>query len=179
MSYQELSIHFFEELYDINKKRGQKLSDYCVGYLSELLLAGIHRDFTTTPDGKKYLFDIYKKGLEAEGKNLRCHHFKHLGDYSLLTSGYFTDSVSQIDYYIDMGSLAYQQTALLLSQEPYTELSNNYSVCVSILNELSTRDRINTERDMLKIYDFWSLTQSDCAREKLLKLGMITDMIEE
>lgn len=179
MSYQDLSIYFFEELSDINNKRGNKLSDYCVGYLSELLITGIHRDFTITDNKKKYLVDIYKKGIEAEGKHQRCHHFKHLGDYSLIISGYFTSSIDKVEYYINMGSLGYHQTALLLSPEPYLELSRSYSTCVALLNELSTKNRHYKKNNLLEIYEFWNVTQSQCAKEKLLKLGMLTDTVEE
>lgn len=182
MSYQELSIFFFEELHSINEKRGLKLTDNCVGYMSELLISGVQKEFLFKDNQKKYLFDLYQKTLEPVGERERFAHYKHLGDYSLIVSGYFTESINDVvgvEYYIDMGSLAYEQAATSLYRDPYYELASKYPVCVSALNEFSVINKKESYSDIIKLYNFWSVTKSQYTKEKLLKLGLLTEAIDE
>lgn len=183
MSYQDLSIFFFDELYSINEHRGGRITTNSVGYLSELLLKGMKNDFLFQDGNKKYLFDMYIKTIEAKSERERFRHYKELGDYSLFMCGYFTEGINPvvgIEYYIDMGSQAYYEAASYNKySEPFYELSEKYIYCLSIINELSIKDKHDNPRDILKLYDFWMTTKSQFTKEKLLKLGLITEIIEE
>lgn len=181
MLEQNLSTFFIEELSGINNKRGKIVSDECIYYISELLIKGVKKDFIFHKNQKKYLVDLYQKSIEAPGNRERFISYKHLGDYSLFISGYFTESIDEIvgvEYYIDMGSRAYEQAALSLYKDPYLELADKYLGCVSLINELSLQ-RIAKPHDILRLYNFWLATQSQFTKEKLLKLGLITEAVEE
>lgn len=176
-----LSTFFIEELSNINRQRGKKLSEECVIYMAHLLVKGADRDFIFEDNQKKYLVDLYQKSIEADSYREKFRNYKHLGDYSLFISGYFTESIDElvgIEYYINMGSRAYAQAAISLYRDPYLELADNYPVCVSIINELSLR-RVAKPYDILRLYNFWLATQSQFTKEKLLKLGLITEAINE
>lgn len=176
-----LSTFFIEELSSINKRRGNELSEECVFYIGHLLVKGADRNFIFEDNQKKYLADLYQRSIESIGTHEKFQNYKHLGDYALLISGYFTESIDDlvgIEYYIDMGSLAYEQAAVSLYRDPYLELAYKYPVCVSLINELSLQ-RIVKPHDILKLYDFWLATRSQFTKEKLLKLGLITEAIRE
>lgn len=181
MSYQELSIFFFDELAELNDKYQEQISIGCIGYLSELLLKGLNKEFLFERNQKKYLFDLYTKAVQAEGNHERFLCLKNLGDYSLFVSGYFTENFTKkvsVKYYIDMGSEAYRQASHFKYKEPYSELSENYKYCLSLINEISERQKQTDNLDLIKMYDFWSLTGSLYVKRKLLKLGFITEIIK-
>jgi hypothetical protein len=150
--------------------------------MSELLIKGVNNDFIYKNDKKKYLVDLYQQTLMSSGPIERFVNYKHLGDYSLIISGYFTESINDIvgvEYYIDMGSSAYEQAATSKYREPYHELAANYPICVSVLNELAVSNKEYSYSDIVKLYEFWFITKSEYTKEKLLKLGVLTEAIHE
>lgn len=181
MSQQDLSRYFFEELDKINQHKSTKISQEAICYISNLLLNGTKRDFIFNNNQKKYLVDLYQKSIESNSKRERFQNYKHLGDYSLFISGFFTESIDQvvgINYYIQMGSQAYEQASICLHKDPYQELSGRYSDCVTLMNELSLQ-RISTSRDVLRLYEAWTSTKNEYTKKKLLKIGVLTEAISE
>lgn len=175
----QLSDYFFENLLDINKARKFKLSDDCIIYMSHLLERGANRDFIFNENEKRYLFDLYKNAVESNTPKARLASYKFLGDYSLFFSGYFSENLNDatgIEYYIEMGKSAYSNAAIISDNAIYKELSINYISCVSLINELSL-NRVSDPRDIIKLYNFWLMTRSQFTREKLLKLGLVTEEI--
>lgn len=174
---ENLHDYFYENIKKINKLENKKISVTSIEYISELLSKKINNDFIFNKKNKIYLFDLYKKIVESQNKEEKIQASKRLGDYSLVTSGYFTESINNIvglDYYINMGSSAYS----LIERDPFFELSKKYLSCISILNKLSA-ERVKNSREILITYNFWLKSKDIFSKEKLLKLGLITEAIEE
>lgn len=124
---------------------------------------------------------LLKDALEEKAAENKRVMFRHVGDVSLYTAGFFHDSLARklvdVDYYIEMGGHAYQQTAVL-TLEPavkpvFSELSDRFPLFVDVLGEISEKTSPATEKDLLRIYDFWLKTQSARAERVLEKAGLI------
>lgn len=180
MSYHELSYWFLEELLEINNRQKSNVSENCIGYLSDLLIESLRKEFLFKKN--KYLFDMYIEANSAQDEKNKADKLRFLGDYSLVISGYFTESIKDnigIQYYISMGSAAYNQTAAILNEEPFEELAVKYIKCLNILNELSAKTLNKDNQDILRLYSFWKVTKNPFTKKKLLKLGMLTEVVEE
>lgn len=152
-------------------------------YLSSLL--------TEFMDPKKLtdepLAITYLKAMES-GRELSARLFKELGDISLFTSGFFSESVRggsvDLDYYMAMGARSYNHLASIHSghnghsshsghSEPsgevetdgslgglFNELSARFKLYVDVLTEVSERCRLTSAQDILKLYEKWLVTKS-------------------
>lgn len=177
MSY--LSSFFLSELEIISQTEQVKLSSLTINYLSELMEAGTQKNFLFQGGQKKYLVDLYKQAIESTGKIQRAQNFKHLGDYSLLVAGFFTESIDEfigIEYYISMGQAAYLEAALTLGIQPFLELSTEYLTCMSMLHEIAINEK---NIDPMQLYNFWTITKSSFTRKRLVKIGIVPEMVYE
>jgi hypothetical protein len=146
-------------------------------YLSSLL--------TEFMDPKKLsnepLAITYLKAMDS-GRELSARLFKELGDISLFTSGFFSESVRggavDLDYYMAMGARSYNHLASIHSGqsghlEPsgegetngslgglFNELSARFKLYVDVLTEVSERCRLTSAQDILKLYEKWLITKS-------------------
>ncbi len=177
MSY--LSSFFLSELEIINRRDVVQLSNFTINYLSELMEAGTQKDFLFQDGQKKYLVDLYQLAISAPGKAQRAQNFKHLGDYSLLVSGFFTESIDDfigIEYYVGMGQAAYLEAASILGSQPFLELSTEYLTCMSLLHEIAINEK---SLDPMKLYNFWSVTKSPYTKKRLITIGFMPETIYE
>lgn len=106
---------------------------------------------------------------------------KKLGDRTLYTCGFFSDSfqrkIIDMDYCVEMGGTAY---GLLAESTREDSLSEVYSVCskrfvefVEALNYISEKAQLQSANNVLRIYDRYLKTGSELAREKLNDLGIV------
>lgn len=107
---------------------------------------------------------------------------RHIGDVSLYIAGFFQESLARklvdVDYYIELGGVAYQQIAQRVDekrfQELFGELAAKFPRCVDVLAEVSEKTTpVNTEIDILRAYEVWVKTRSDRAAKVLEKAGII------
>jgi hypothetical protein len=111
----------------------------------------------------------------------RIDQLKKLGDSSLYISGFFGDSLTRkavdIDYYVDMGGVAYGALAVDASDENmsrvYGEYSQRFAEFVDVLTYISQQSLIQTNEDLLKLYDRYMATGSRLAEEQLLEKGLL------
>lgn len=113
-----------------------------------------------------------------EGKRLM---FRHVGDVSLYTAGFFQDSLNRklvdVDYYIELGGAAYLQAASLTVESSIrpvlSELSSRFPVFVDVLADVSVKTAAPKEQDLVRAYELWTQTQSVRAEKILEKAGII------
>jgi hypothetical protein len=129
---------------------------------------------------KATLAEMYLKAFSPETPN-RAELLKSLGDVSLYISGFFGDSLNRkivdIDYYADMGGAAYGGLAVLIDEDPhvpvYQEFSQRFMEFVDLLTFVSQRTMIQTNSDLLRLYDRYVSTGSRLAEEQLIAKGLL------
>lgn len=126
------------------------------------------------------LAEMYLKALNSPG-TVRIDLLKKLGDSSLYISGFFGDSLSRkivdIDYYVDMGGVAYNALSTQSPDEQwaqvYAEFSRDFAAFVDVLTCISQESRIQSNHDILKLFDRYMATGSRLAEEQLLEKGLL------
>ncbi len=148
-------------------------------YLSRLLADFVDSSKLTTEP----LAITYVKALEADYQ-LAAQLLKELGDMSLFTSGFFSDSLTRkvmdVDYYIAMGALSYDRLAAMhkgtAQEDPlgtlFSELAFKFKAFVEVLSEVSERCQLTSNTDILRIYERWLKTKSARTEGLLRELGI-------
>lgn len=176
MEHNSLEKYFEEQIYKALEHQGLELSVFAVNYLLNL----ISYEALRSSEEDIYLFDLYKKSVEAKSKREKVAYLRRLGDHSLVTSGFFSRSLERkpvgLEYYISMGSAAYGS---IRKPDLYMELSHKYRGCVAILNEVSESNENYCVKDIGRLYDMWLSTDSKAIKEELAMLGMITTEVFE
>ena len=148
-------------------------------YLVELLEFFIFSSNLFRPE-KETLAELYLKASNSPAP-LRQDLLKKLGDGSLYISGFFGDSLNRkvvdLDYYVDMGGVAYGALAQSSSDEMkakmYGDFASNFPTFVDVLAFISQESSIQTNGDLLKLYDRYIATGSRLAEERLVEKGLI------
>lgn len=112
----------------------------------------------------------------------RLELLKKLGDSSLYISGFFGDSLARkvvdIDYYVDMGGVAYQALSATAADEHQSQMFDEYArrfaEFVDVLTYISQSAMVQTNEDLLKLYDRYIATGSRLAEEQLAEKGLIS-----
>jgi hypothetical protein len=182
---QEFFKDSIDEALTNQKVEAQDLTIY---YIVNLLTQFTHTEdfFEKTPEGldTKPLALLFGQALAAQTSAERTQSLKRLGDVSLYIAGFFSNSLSRklvdLDYYIAMGGRAYSSlsdmTGRLARGDTFTtiyeELSRKFTAFVDVLGEVSERAQVNSNKDILRLYDVWIRTRSKRAEEALAKLGI-------
>jgi len=153
-------------------------------YLVELLVGHLESDkfFTKGANGKMQnvvIADLYAEYLKADGAQ-QANCLKRLGDICLMISGFFAASVhrkvTDLAYYFDMGGTAYRELASLqIAKDPrdvYTELSEKFQPFSNVLGEVSERSGLQSNSDLLRLYERWLFTGSDRLKSVLVEHGI-------
>lgn len=128
------------------------------------------------------LYLLYKQAIEEQEAQNRALIFRHLGDVSLYTAGYFQESIRRsmvnLGYYIDMGEIAYSEVAKTSSDNPtlYSELANKFAAFVGVFSEVSDQTSKKSETDLIKIYDQWRATGDERAKKILIEAGFALEI---
>jgi len=170
-------VEFFREMVSAAIRR-QRVK---AAELTEFYLSGLLESFVTT--GRltdEPLAISYLKALQAE-RNAMRRILQELGDISLFTSGFFSDSLKRkiidIDYYINMGTVSYSRLASMHTTggalgEIFNELAEKFTAFVDVLAEVSERTRITSSEDILRLYERWLRTKSRRTESLLRELGI-------
>ena len=115
----------------------------------------------------------------------RIPRLRALGDRALFVSGFFGDCLSRslvdIDYYGDVGRLAYGDLAATLGRGQgarsfsalYEELADRFLELVDVLAEVSDRTCAGRPPDLLRIYERYLRTGSPRDLRRLLRRGCL------
>ena len=138
---------------------------------------------TDEESGKTRRETLAEMFLKAQGSPapVRADLLKKLGDTSLYISGFFGDSLSRkivdIDYYADMGGVAYGALASSAADETisqvYGEFSASFTGFVDVLTYISQESMIQSNEDLLKLYNRYVTTGSRLAEEQLKEKGLL------
>ncbi|MDR3608055.1 MAG: hypothetical protein P4M08_11825 [Oligoflexia bacterium] len=155
-------------------------------YLVNLLNQFITTDRLYARDGEgavreEPLVLMIKEAIEQPEKRTQSVLFRHVGDVSLYTAGFFQDSLARklvdVDYYIGMGETAYKQVAVRTEEEAmrslYEELAQKFASFVEVLATISDRTAPRSEKDLLRLYDLWLRTKSERAAKALQEAGIL------
>ena len=120
-----------------------------------------------------------QRALESGGVEQR-ERLRNLGDFSLFTSGFFSDSLIRklvdIDYYVSMGEYAYGSLSRRDEEafgEVFAELSRKFLGFVDVLSDVSEHTTLASNADLLRIYERWTRTGSRQAGHRLLERGIL------
>lgn len=177
-SYSNTMDFFRSQMKKILMQRKLELNESTEFYIVNLL-TDLTRLDTETTDFETPLAMIYSEACSAQNMFQRYKHLKKLGDHSLYISGFFGDSIAQkivdLDYYMEMGRVAYQTLSSLSSKnefvQVYNEMAIKFQYLVDLLNEMSEEFACTSDEDLLKIYDRWRATKSERLLKRLLKEG--------
>lgn len=169
---------FMEVVDDALKERKVKTVPLAHSYLVNLLEHYVVAE--NLYDNQTTLAEIFLKAANSE-HNQKIELLKKLGDRSLYISGFFADSLSRkvvdIDYYRDMGSSAYSTLAGSIREdslsEVFHEFAQKFLEFVEVLNHISAKAQVQSETNILRLYETYAKTGSEVAREKLMEKGLI------
>jgi hypothetical protein len=122
------------------------------------------------------------RALESGGSAQRAE-LRELGDLSLFTSGFFSDSFRRkpidIDYYIALGGYAYSSLSRHEDgsfAEVFAELAEKFAAFVDVLAEVSERTALTSNTDVLRLYERWLRTGSRRSGEQLVERGIVPNV---
>jgi|SRR3990167_8029615 len=180
------TAEFFKELVDTaidhqDIDTDETVAFYLVNLLSEYV--EIDKSFPEEASDEPLIM-LLESAINSE-YNERIRKFKQVGDFSLFVSGFFSDSLKKklidIDYYIVIGGRAYSNLAYItkrygngeLFSELFSELSERFKEFIDVIAEVSDKASINTNSDLLRIYERWLKTNSDRDAQLLKEKGVI------
>lgn len=119
------------------------------------------------------------KALETGGMEQRAR-LRNLGDFSLFTSGFFSDSLRRrtvdVDYYRSMGEYAYGSLARRDADayaQVFTELAGKFVGFMDVLGDISERTTTTSRSDVLRLYERWLRTGSRRDGLRLVEGGIL------
>ena len=107
---------------------------------------------------------------------------KILADLTLYLTGFFGNSLQRkivdIDYYTNIGSAAYHNLAVWTKEDTvasiYKTFSSRFMDFVEVLSYISEKSSVQTDQNVLRLYERYIKTGSELAREKLTAMGIAT-----
>lgn len=180
--------HFTEVLQEACKQRKIKsfplLDTYLVHLLkhyldSKNLFSPFQVDSAEKPP--QTFAEMYLVAMNSEAPRNR-EIMKILADRTLYLTGFFGDSLHRkivdIDYYTDIGSAAYHNLAVWTKEDTvasiYKTFSSRFVDFVEVLSYISEKSSVQTDQNVLRLYERYIKTGSELAREKLTALGIST-----
>lgn len=136
---------FREALGEALRKTSVRLTDTAQVYLVNLLVEFMRAEnvYAGTDKGEKpVLADLFGRAQEADPIEA-VRIYKHMGDSSLYLTGFFTEGIESVDYYVSMGGSAYANVAGLMrptaasSSALFAELSDRFPALVDLLMAMS------------------------------------------
>ena len=184
-------LSYFKDLVDeVLEKRGLKTGVHTEHYIVNLLAQFMHAEnlYSVDEDGghrrQEALANIMKAAVDAADYLQKQKSLKKLGDISLYTAGFFGESLNRkmvdVDYYIDMGKVAYGNLAQIVPDEDFSrlfsELAVRFDKFVDVLAEISEKTQLQkSPTDVLRLYELWLKTKSERAEQQLKDAGIIPD----
>lgn len=140
--------------------------------------------FATNENGRKTqetLAEMYLRAQSPDESHRRADLLRRTGDISLYISGFFGDSLQRkivdIDYYVGMGEVAYRSLASVIREEElaevYGEIADRFAKYVDVLTYVSQKSLIQSNQNLLRLYERYMRTGSDLARDQLIEQGIL------
>lgn len=181
-----LQLYFHELVSEAIKHQHLKADEHISFYLVNLLSHFTHSEnIQRREDGEETPLAILFCQAQQESPEVKVRLLKYLGDFSLLISGFFQDSLSRkivdVDYYMSMGGAAYSQLSSsglhrkqqALFSQMFSELSDHFVQWVDVISEVSEVSHMNSHQNLLRLYEKWIRTGSHRLKELLSQKGVI------
>jgi hypothetical protein len=158
--------------------RTTELTEY---YLVDLLCRFVRPDrrIPFSDDTSEPLALRLRRALESGGMEQRAR-LRNLGDFSLFTTGFFSDSLNRkavdVDYYVAMGEYAYGSLGRRDTDafgEVFTELARKFVAYMDVLADISERTGATGSSDVLRLYERWLRTGSTRDGQRLVDRGVV------
>jgi hypothetical protein len=183
-SFADLREYFTLEIRSVIEKHQISAKETSIFYLASLLSRNIETEqfFKMGADGKPsdtLLTELYLQYLQAKDEEKRVI-LQRLGDLCLMVSGYFSESIRRkvvdIGFYFGMGGSAYYSLSTMVKEkepkETFDELSNKFQSFSNVLGEMSERSGVQSNKDVLRLYERWIATGSDRLKNLLNEKGI-------
>jgi hypothetical protein len=147
-------------------------------YLVNLLCQYVRLDRSGDADMGEPLAVRLARALQTGGTEQRAR-LRSLGDFSLFTAGFFSDSVRRslvdIDYYVSMGEYAYGSLSRAEDafREVFGELARKFVGFSDVLADISERTALTSNNDVLRMYEKWLRTGSQRDGQRLIERGIV------
>ena len=119
------------------------------------------------------------RALDSAGPEQRAQ-LRKLGDVSLFTSGFFSDSLQRaandVEYYVSMGEYAYGSLSRRDEDafaEVFGELARKFVGFTDVLADISERTALSSAPDVLRLYEKWLRTGSERDGQRLIERGVL------
>jgi hypothetical protein len=175
-------IEYFKDLIDgalaRQHLRANELTSY---YLVNLLCRFMRPDarIAFADDSHEPLALRLARALESGGIEQR-ERLRNLGDFSLFTSGFFSDSLRRkavdVDYYVSMGEYAYGSLSRRDADafgDVFAELARKFVGFMDVLADVSDRTALGSSGDVLRLYEKWLRTGSPRDGQRLVDRGIV------
>ena len=173
---------YFKDLVESSLARQHLRSNDLTSYYLVDLLCRFMRPDRRIPfydDTSEPLALRLRRALESGGMEQRAR-LRNLGDFSLFTSGFFSDSLNRrsvdLDYYVSMGEYAYGSLSRRDTDafgEVFTELARKFVTYMDVLADISERTGATGSTDVLRLYERWLRTGSPRDGQRLAGRGLV------
>ena len=178
---EQTPAEYFKELVDSALARQHvQAGEFTSYYLVNLLCQFVRPDARTVAGdhGQPLAFRL-KRALESGGSEQRAR-LRDLGDFSLFTSGFFSDSLQRqsidVDYYVSMGEYAYGSLSRRdddAFSDVFGDLARRFVGYMDVLADVSERTALTSCNDVLRLYEKFLRTGSIRDGQKLIDRGII------
>ena len=180
---------YFAEVVDAGiEKRKVKVvpaaRDYLIGLLQFYLDARNLFDEPHKESGERNPQTLAEMYLKAGSSDFaeKVELLKKLADRSLYISGFFADSLNRklvdVDYYAEMGGAAYGSLAEVVREDTLAQVYRTFSCrfieFADILSYISHSSMVQSDQNLLQLYDRYLRTGSEAARDRLHEMGVLT-----
>ena len=181
---EQTPAEYFKELVDSALARQHlHAADLTAYYLVNLLCQFVRLDGRGTADDPATPLALrLARALDSAGPEQRAH-LRKLGDFSLFTSGFFSDSLQRaandVDYYVSMGEYAYGSLSRYdedAFSDVFADLSRRFVGYMDVLADISERTALatgNSPAELLRLYEKWLRTGSRRDGQKLIGRGIL------
>ena len=177
---QESAVEYFRELVEgALTHQGLATHELTAFYVVQLLASFLQRPVTGDIHDQKPLALRLGEALESGGMQQRAT-LRQIGDVSLFTSGFFSDSLQRkmvdVDYYVAIGGYAYNALSRVETDRlspVYAELAEKFVGFVDVLSEVSERTSCMSNGDLLRLYEKWLKTGSRRSGQLLVERGVV------
>ena len=176
---EQTPTEYFKELVESALARQHvQAGDLTEYYLVNLLCQYVRLDPSAHADHGEPLAVRLARALQTGGTEQRAR-LRSLGDFSLFTAGFFSDSLARqhvdVDYYVSMGAYAYGSLSRAEDafREVFAELSRKFVGFSDVLADVSERTTLTSNNDLLRIYEKWLRTGSARDGQRLIERGIV------